>query len=96
MLSHRVGLTEVRKFLSRLNSKEVLLRAKSLFSYVDAHRQQFVGFEEFEQLYNNAIYVKLVGGAVGSGRGKVGVWLWGGVSIDSKGGAVKVLTSLED
>ena len=72
-LSHRVGLTEVRKFLSRLNSKEVLLRAKSLFSYVDAHRQQFVGFEEFEQLYNNAIYVKLVGGAVGSGRGKVGV-----------------------
>jgi len=61
----------VRKFLSRLNSKEVLLRAKSLFTYVDAHRQQFVGFEEFEQLYNNAIYVKLVSGAVGSAWGKV-------------------------
>lgn len=77
MLPHRVGLIEVRKFLSRLNSKEVVIRAKSLFSFVDTLRLQSVGFEEFEQLYNNAIYVKQVGGAVGMGgsrKGCGGVW----------------------
>ena len=62
LVHHRVGLIEVRKFLTRLNSKEVVNRAKTLFSLVDMHRQSSIGFEEFEQLYSSAIYVKTVGG----------------------------------
>jgi phosphatidylinositol phospholipase C gamma-1 len=56
--NHRVGFLDVRKFASKLNSKELLAKVRVLFNKVDTHRQNSIGFEEFHQLYHQGISVR--------------------------------------
>ena len=56
----RIGLAEVKKFYGKLNSAEQERKAKHSFNYVDVHKANSIGFDEFEVMYHHSMMVKQV------------------------------------